>query len=235
MMNMFFRNDDVYGADEKLMRLSGMLAGEGIPVHHAVIPKRLTGESSRELAKLKEGNPRLVEYGQHGYSHENLGNGRVKFEFLGMGYEQQKDCIGKGRAIMESMLGKGFTPVFTPPYHKYDTNTLRVLKDLKFKVLSAPVCKGLRPSEYGLSVVPASISFNIPYCGSFITSLRFTIKQLKAMGKQPFIGIYMHHHMFNESDFNNLSLLIRYLRNEGAEFRMLSEIGVCNEDLRNSQ
>lgn len=105
-----------------------------------------------------------VDLAQHGYQHlltdgrpgllgPSLGFGAWS-EFATLPYEEQHARIKAGKALLEAE-GVG-TDVWMAPAHTYDTQTLRALVDLGFKVVTDGV--GLFPvSEHGLLFVPQQL------------------------------------------------------------------------------
>ena len=67
MVKIFFRNDDVFEANKNFILLNKIFLKRKIPIHHAVIPKKLSKSSARELTELKLKYPAIIEYGQHGF------------------------------------------------------------------------------------------------------------------------------------------------------------------------
>ena len=105
---------------------------------------------------------------------------------------------------------------------------MRALDDLGFKIFSAGKETRFNMENYSFSFIPISISFNIPtsYNNRFTTNLNISIKQFRLLKDSlPFIGIYLHHDMFNQQDFKNLILFIHYLIKEDVEFCKLGDIG----------
>ncbi len=218
-IKVFFRNDDVFDADKKFMTLSRIFIKKKIPIHHAVIPGKLTEESAKRLRWIKEENPELIEYGQHGYIHKNYGSEMIKFEFFGRIYEKQREEIERGKEIMENFFKRDFIPAFTPPYHKYDENTLKAVDILGFKIFSAKKPAKFDMKKYGFSFVPVSLCLEN-------SNIRDVIAKFILLREtMPVIGIYMHHHVFDADGFKNLAIFLKYLLKTGAEFLRLSEAG----------
>ena len=82
----------------------------------------------------------IVEVAQHGYNHRYNGPA-WRGEFVGLSYEEQLRRISDGRAILSQALGRDIT-AFVPPNEKYDANTLRVLQEQQFQILSADIYGG---------------------------------------------------------------------------------------------
>jgi len=138
----FFRDDDVGEFGEALRFFVDLMLEHDLPCHYQVVPAYLDDASAAELRRLKASYPALIHLNQHGFCHEREVDGRIAYaEFAGRrGYDDQRRDIARGKAMLEEMLGEAFSPdVFTPPCHKYDGETLRVLADLGFGILSAGV------------------------------------------------------------------------------------------------
>ena len=139
---MFFRDDDVGEWTDPLRVFVDVLIEHAIPCHYQVVPDYLDAACAGELRRLKEAHPSLVHFNQHGLHHEQMLNGVPDFgEFAGgRAYDDQYRDIAEGRSILGDRLGEAFEgDVFTPPCHKYDAQTIRVLGDLGFEILSAGV------------------------------------------------------------------------------------------------
>lgn len=97
-----------------------------------VIPEywgeRLDADAVEFVRDLRE---RGWELGQHGYTHEDVGEGRGgwlyddRSEFAGLPLEEQERRIGAGRDVLESHDIHPTT--FIPPWHEYDRNTVRAV------------------------------------------------------------------------------------------------------------
>ncbi len=81
-----------------------------------------------------------VIIGLHGLEHKlRISNKSILFvskqsEYTELAYSVQKKMILKGLSILKS---KGLNPkFFAPPAHGFDQNTLKVLKDINFKIIS---------------------------------------------------------------------------------------------------
>lgn len=79
------------------------------------------------------------ELAQHGYTHEDIGQGRggllydERSEFAGVPLAEQRRRIGLGKDVLED---HGISPrTFIPPWHEYDRNTVRALSDHGFDCL----------------------------------------------------------------------------------------------------
>lgn len=157
MKTFFLRCDDVSGADAAFRRVASLFKKLGLPLSCAVIPA-----SAREGlgAFLRSPAAPRAEALQHGFSHcEHSGNIYTKQEFgpSRTGARQRAD-IEAGKKIMHRLFGKLFTPVFVPPFHVYNTDTLAALRVLGFRALSASKRPGRLPR--GLAFLGTRVTVN---------------------------------------------------------------------------
>lgn len=138
----FFRDDDVGALGDPLRGLVELLLDEGVPCNYQVVPAQLDEPAVAYLRQLQRQHPDRIFLNQHGLRHEQeLGGEHRWSEFDGgRPYEEQLRDISEGRRLLEERLGDSFDGrIFTPPCHKYDEQTLRVLAELGFEILSAGV------------------------------------------------------------------------------------------------
>lgn len=132
-----------------------------------VVPKyngeRLEAGAVQFLHELRENGWELA---QHGYTHENVGQGRggplydERSEFAGLDCAEQERRIGAGRDILAS---HGIEPTtFIPPWHEYDRATARALDEEGFDCLNEgrwPVPRTVA----GVTLVPTHVPAVTPY------------------------------------------------------------------------
>lgn len=132
-----------------------------------VVPKydgvELSADVVGLLHELREGGWELA---QHGYKHENIGEGRGgllyddRSEFAGLDQEEQERRVGAGLDILQS---HGLEPTtFIPPWHEYDRTTVRVLADTGFDCLNEGRWPLPRTIE-GVTLVPTHIPAITPH------------------------------------------------------------------------
>jgi peptidoglycan/xylan/chitin deacetylase (PgdA/CDA1 family) len=80
-------------------------------------------EALKNTDKKKE-----VEIAMHGYAHSST-------ELFGT-YDEQYKLLQKGKKFLEKSFNTRVV-TFIPPYNRYSLNTLKVLNDLNFKVISS--------------------------------------------------------------------------------------------------
>lgn len=105
-----------------------------------------------------------AEFAQHGYQHQSIGTHEgiltkkyglsKETEFAGLSYEQQLEKIQRGKEIMER---NGIaTSIWIAPYHSFDINTLRALRDSDFIALSDGIAM-FPYKENGIMFVPQQL------------------------------------------------------------------------------
>lgn len=142
MTTVFFRDDDVGELAQPLRNVVELLLDEEIPCSYQVVPKFLNHEAAAYMKDAQTARPDLVFLNQHGLRHEQIVGEEHRYSEFdgGRAYEEQRRDIAEGREILADMLGRSFdASVFTPPCHKYDDTTVRILGELGFSILSAGV------------------------------------------------------------------------------------------------
>jgi len=131
-----------------------------VPAYHG---ERLSADVVEFLHDLREDGWELA---QHGYRHEDVGEGRggvlydERSEFAGLSYEEQERRIGAGRDVLES---HGIKPTtFVPPWHEYDRTTLRALVEHGFECVNEGRWPIPRTVEQ-ITLVPTHVPAVTPY------------------------------------------------------------------------
>jgi hypothetical protein len=138
----FFRDDDVGILSPALRTFAELTAACGAPVNYQAIPLRVTDDAARLLRELRRSHPSLVQVNQHGFRHDIPHGLRPNAGEFGGGipYQEQLKWLETGRSMLMDSFGEAFGPeVFTPPFHKYDGNTLLALRSMGVRVLSTSI------------------------------------------------------------------------------------------------
>ncbi len=236
-MKLFFlRCDDVTKPGRAFLRVFGLLKSAGLPVSCAVIPAQ-AGQALAAFFRAETAAGARLEALQHGYSHaEYAGNRYLKHEFgPSRLYKEQRGDIAAGKRLMKKLFGKISKPVFVPPFHIYNSDTLKALASLKFKAVSAsrplkePLPRGLAflgtrvtVNEYDLGLKPRPLSL-----GQLKSRTLAAIRE----GGGP-AGIYFHHEDIKWKDFGIFSEYISFLKN--LESRGLARFVLASETIRRS-
>lgn len=131
-----------------------------IPKYHG---EPLSGDVVPFLRDLRENGWELA---QHGYTHEDIGDGRggqlyhERSEFCGVPLVEQRRRIGEGRDILKR---HGIEPTtFIPPWHEFNSDTIRALSEHGFDCINEGRWPVPRTIE-GITLVPTHIPAVTPY------------------------------------------------------------------------
>ncbi len=231
MKTFFLRCDDVTKADPAFRRVCGLLKAAGLPLSCAVIPAK-AGPGLASFFRAETAAGARLEALQHGLSHTgHSGNRYFKHEFgPSRPYQAQRADIAAGKKLMRKLFGRT-APVFVPPFHVYNLDTLKALAALGFKGISAsrrlePLPRGLSflgtrvtVNEYDLELKPRPLSLKL---------LRSRTLAAIREGGGP-AGIYFHHADIGK-DFKIFSEYVSFLKT--LEDRGLARFALCSELLK---
>lgn len=232
MKTFYLRCDDVVKPDRAFLRVYNLLNSLGLPLSCAVIPagagRALAAFFRRELAAGAR-----LEALQHGLSHaEHAGNRYLKHEFgPARDLAQQKADMAAGARRLAALLKK-FTPVFVPPFHSYNSDTLRALRAAGL-ALSA----SRRPERLprGLAFLPTRVTVNeydLRLKPRPLDLRLLKARTLAAIKEKGPAGIYFHHADLSEKDFKIFSAYAAFLKD--LEARGLARFALCSELLKRS-
>lgn len=138
------------------------------PQHQKAVP--LARESAQVLRQAVAAG--AVEVALHGYSHQTIRERSAGgfSEFSGMDGAEQFRRVSAGKELLDRMLETN-TKVFIPPWNRYDANTLRMLDELGFELISA--------DRAGTVGAPARVRFmpamaNLPQLKNAIAAARLS-------------------------------------------------------------
>ncbi len=136
-VRLFLRDDDVDADEETLRQLLDISFARQVPINLEVIPAKLTDRAVQVLRDYKGFQPALIELHQHGWQHVNHELAGKKCEFgAGRCFDDQLEDIAKGKSRLEEAFEDKFFPAFTPPWNRCTEDTLKILDQLRFLVLS---------------------------------------------------------------------------------------------------
>jgi peptidoglycan/xylan/chitin deacetylase (PgdA/CDA1 family) len=221
----FFRDDDIQDSDTHLKKFIGLFLWYRIPVHLAVIPGYLTERCGAFLRQCLKKHPELIEIGQHGYKHVNYAQDRMcKYEFgIKRNYSVQKKDIVKGKGVLNKITKDNL--IFTPPWHGFDKNTLKIISELGFLGISLDLKSRIPKSVYTVKKIMTNVYLNKKSLqGWFVEDADVIIKEIKSVrGNQ--VGIQAHHNEFkSDKEYVKLSdLLFKLKRMPELRFCKLSK------------
>jgi len=215
---LLLRDDDVWRIDAAFTAVFEFCLEQKIPVVYGVIPAKAKVNLARLLNKTKSRNPHLIDIVQHGWQHKNHNpGGGEKYEFgPRRSYNLQKKDIEKGLAKMRRLFGRNFTPAFIPPYHGYDMNTLKIIRECGFKIFSAG--KEATTQKSGILDLPARFSLNSYdkaaqslICHSALTLINKLTRYLDTQERS--LGMVFHHYTLeNRSQINEMLRFLLFLK-----------------------
>lgn len=210
-----FRYDDFSGKSDTQLeqQIFALLARYDIPCTVAVIPDVCSGAfedpagqdllplSPAKADILRQGIAAgLIEVAQHGLTHQvQTTDGTRLSEFRDLSYDQQRDRIATGQAMLESAVGAAVR-VFVPPWNTYDANTVAALEDLGFACLSGG-STGERPGSATLAFVPESADLD---------SVMQTVNGKRITNDGVPVVVLFHAYDFQESDPAGKMTLARF-------------------------
>jgi peptidoglycan/xylan/chitin deacetylase (PgdA/CDA1 family) len=163
--NIIFRIDDFGIDDEEIYpKLFKIFEKNNIKLVVGVVPfksdsGKFSGLTNRQVDILKDGLQRgIIEVAQHGYSHSNnLKSNKYFSEFVGSKYSEQFRKISAGKSYLEQLLNIKIK-TFIPPWNSYDENTLDVLVNLNFSIISAALYGAISIKDVGVSFLPYTVT-----------------------------------------------------------------------------
>ena len=199
----FFRDDDVGWNDQHLYQLLGCFTEFYIPVDLAVIPTQLNDELTETLLERYHRGPLLLGLHQHGYDHTNHELTGRKCEFgASRDWNQQRDDIKQGAALLRAKLGAALDPIFTPPWNRCNAATVTALSALGFRALSRDVTAA--PLDVnGMAEVPVSVDWSKHKDGGEINCDALGTR-FAEVADSPVVGVMLHHAVMGRADWDAL-------------------------------
>jgi hypothetical protein len=199
-VEVFFRDDDAGWEDTRLLALCDLFGALELPLDLAVIPNDLTERLARELGKRD-----WLALHQHGFTHRNHEREGRKCEFgPSRSYFQQLSDIGAGRDILDALLGRRLTPIFTPPWNRCTLDTAHAVRELGFAMLS----REHRAEPFGLDEL-AELPVHLDVARLAPEELDSRFAAHVAEGGP--IGVMFHHAVMDREAFERAAELLRLL------------------------
>jgi len=183
----------------------------GLPLSLAVVPAFLTRERWRYLNGFEKKNPSRWCWHQHGWRHVNHETEGKKQEFGGgRPISKIENDLIRGKERLEMLMGDRFYPIFTPPWNRCSSGTLKLLKALNFAAVSRsrgsrpPPCRGL-PDYY------VNVDLHTRREAKPAAAWENLFAELKEAVASNYCGIMIHHRMMNDAAFDFIELLIKTL------------------------
>lgn len=206
----FFRADDIGVPGEKCRQMMEMFGSFGVPLHMAVTPAWLT-PARWDILRTWAGTEDVWCWHQHGWRHVNHQLSGKNSEFgSDRDSRDKKTDLAKGRLRLEAIMGEAFSPVFTPPWNRFDAQTGDALVELGYRAVSRSVGE---MKKVPLSAELPDIAINVdlhtrsevdPVAG--LDALMAEFEQAARTGR---IGVMLHHQRMNSAAFAFLAGCLR--------------------------
>ena len=224
---LFFRADDIGVPSSNFSYLIKCFQHHRLPLCLATVPAWTTRRRIAEFGQITSPDDSQWCWHQHGRLHRNFEKSGKKQEF---GPSRPKEEIfahlKKGRNRLEELLGKSFTPVFTPPWNRCSNDTLRALVDLDFKGVSRSL-NAAPPAPGSLPEFSVNVDLHTRKEVSPSRSLDNLLREIEQSLLSGFCGIMIHHQRMNRPAFDLLDLLLGMMQGNGkvipVHFRSLIE------------
>lgn len=207
-VKLFFRADDIGVPSKNYSRMMALFLKYRIPLCLAVVPAWLTRQRWESMARFRKKGGDLFCWHMHGYRHMNHEKEGKKFEF-GPGRSSRKlyDDLSQGSARLQSIIGEGLTPVFTPPWNRCTSGTMDILKQIGFKAVSRSHGSLPLPPP-GLKDFPVHVDLHTRKEKQAGKGWEKLVKELSKGMESKTCGIMIHHMRMNNQAFIFLEYLL---------------------------
>jgi hypothetical protein len=205
----FLRADDVAVPGSRFSRLLDLFFHQRAPLCLAVVPAWLTQARWLQIRDIRQDSAHLWCWHQHGWRHINHQITGKKQEFGSdqSQFEIENDII-RGRQRLEDILGRQFYPVFTPPWNRCDTRTLKLIHKHGFAAVSRAYDGDVRSPE-GLTNLYVNVDLHTRKEASPVAGWSNLFEELKTAISSGCCGIMIHHQRMNDVAFIFLEILLQ--------------------------
>ncbi|MBU0945035.1 MAG: polysaccharide deacetylase family protein [Proteobacteria bacterium] len=207
----FFRADDIGVPGEQFSHLIQLFLTARLPLCLAVVPSWLTTVRCQQLIGLTGQNSSQWCWHQHGWLHRNHESEGKKQEFgSSRPPRQQWADLAKGKERLLSIMGKTFSPFFTPPWNRCSLDTLHALQDLRFRAVSRSA--GAKPlSPPGLPDLQVNTDLHTRKEEHPEECLHNLLQELESGLRGGRSGIMIHHQRMDRTAFAFLAVLLNLI------------------------
>lgn len=220
----FFRADDVAVPGNSFTRMAEVFVRCDAPLCLAAVPAWLTASRWQALRQACTGSQWC--WCQHGWRHMNFeAPGAKKREFgPARPPRDKRQDLAKGFKRLTDIMGKDFTPVFSPPWNRCDGESMAAMPALGVKGLSRTVGAGPEPPQ-GLTDFPVCMDLHTRKEPDPTASLEAMLGELTRGLASGQCGVMLHHQRMNEASIVFLDSLLKVLaRQPGVSFSHYGEM-----------
>ena len=213
-VSIFFRADDIAVPGRRFKHLLEVFSFYRAPLCLAVVPAWLTTARWQAIAGIGQNTASLWCWHQHGWRHANhaMEGKRQEFDPQRSVFDMESD-IRRGRQRLESLMGKSFYPVFTPPWNRCGQEALAVLKNMGYRGVSRS--RGsLPPSPPGLPSFDVDVDLHTRKEGSSKAGWDNLFNELHQAISEGRCGFMIHHQRMNTAAFDFLDILLKVVKTQ---------------------
>ena len=123
--------------------------------------------------------------------------------------EIKRDLV-RGKERLEMLMGDHFYPVFTPPWNRCSSATLKLIKELGYAAVSRS--RGSKtPSPGGLPDYYVNVDLHTRKEKSPAAGWEKLFEELQQAIASNYCGIMIHHQMMNAAAFDFIEILLKTL------------------------
>jgi hypothetical protein len=214
-LELFFRNDDVGWADQRLFALLDLCALHDWPIDLAVIPAAIRSQLAGALvARVEAGWP--IGLHQHGFQHANYEPEGRPCEF---GPSRPADAqwldIATGRRALLADFGPCLDAIFTPPWNRCTAITERFVLKSGLTTISRDRSAG-PPTVRGLADCSIGVDWFARVKGTRASREEWAVGLAREVaGATAPLGVMLHHAQMDVEEFDALDELVKTCARSG--------------------
>jgi len=136
----------------------------------------------------------------------------MKLEFgPSRSFSRKRKDLQTGFRRLNRLMGDAFTPAFTPPWNRCDSETLNALQELGYQALSRNL-GAQPPAPAAVTDYPLIVDLHTRKEKDCESWLQNFFKELRESLGNGFCGIMIHHQRMNNAAFDFLELLLSELK-----------------------
>jgi hypothetical protein len=207
----FFRADDIGEVDSGFRYMIQAFKDAEASLGLAVVPSWLDRAKWRLLLQVCPEDD-LWAWHQHGYRHLNFEPSGKKNEFgAARPAEEQRRDLAAGFKRLDEIMGRRFTPIFTPPWNRMSPDALSALPGLGFKAVSRSLDASPEAPD-GLRELPVRVDLHTRKEPDAKAAWRAMHGELKKGLAAGLCGVMLHHQLMNQAGVEYLAALLGALK-----------------------